>query len=302
MGVDNSPQNPSLESIIDQAKGELLSPHQFYYLCQKQIEAKQKLYFVSPSSRLLKLNSGISEEGFLLFCDYLANYLRSPDFNKKRLIFYLQKVKVRIKGRKIWVTRVIEDNFNSSQNLSFSLKVAVEIAGAGMVGRVAHVRINDSQEIAFKAFFDPDFIWHHGPWGEIPTGIYLTSNQVTKDVPEFRFAGQTWAVWEWITNQTSPQERKGITYEEFAQKQGLTNLNPLNRSNYNLHNIRLDLGGIQKKTWSRYWQNLFQGTKFYLRKGKREGLSSLTIYFHPLHFRYLFWRLIREICPNYILK
>ncbi len=295
MGVNNSPKHSSLESIINQAKEELLSPQQFYSLCQEQIKAKQKLYFLSPSPHVLDLNSGINEERFFLFCDYLANYLRSPNLKQKQIIFYLQKVVIRIKGQSKLVTRVTQSNYLPHKSLSSRLKIVVEIVGKGMVGKVARLKINDSQEIAFKAFFDPDFVWHHGPWGEIPIGIYLTSNQVTKDIPKFYFAGQTWAVWEWIAREEKPQSRIGITYEEFAQQQNLTKLNALNRSNYNLYNIRLDLGGIQKRTWGRYWQNLLQGTNFYLRKGKREGISSLTIYFHPKHLRYLLWRLKREI-------
>lgn len=300
MGVSRSPTHLSTKLIINQAQGELLSPYQFYNLCQEQIQAQQRLYFLSPSTHLLDLHSGIKEEIFLLFCDYLANYLRSPNLNNQRIVFYLQKTMVIVKGKKIATTRVRQSNSNGLKNLSLTAKVLVEIVGSGMVGRVARVRVNHGQEFAFKAFFDPDFIWHHGPWGEIPIGIYLTSNQVTKDVAKFYFAGQSWAVWEWINRETNPQTRKGITYEEFAQKNSLTRLNPLNRNNYNPHNIRLDLGGIQKKTWLRYGQNLFQGARFYFRRGKREGLASLLIYLQPKNLHYICLRLIREIWPGHV--
>ena len=301
MGVSSSPTYLSTKLITNQAQGELLSPYQFYNLCKEQLQAQQRLYFLSPSPHLLDLHSRINEEVFLLFCDYLANYLRSPNLNNRRIVFYLEETMIIVNGKKIATTRVKHSNSNFLKNLPLKTKVVVEIVGSGMVGRVAKVRVNNGQEFAFKAFFDPDFIWHHGPWGEIPIGIYLTSNQVTKDVAKFYFAGQSWAVWEWVNGEENPRTRKGIAYEEFAEQQGLTKLNPLNRNNYNPHNIRLDLGGIQKKTWLRYGHNFFQGARFYFRRGKREGFSSLLIYLQPKNVRYLCLRLIREICPGHFL-
>ncbi|WP_293019821.1 MULTISPECIES: hypothetical protein [unclassified Moorena] len=177
------------------------------------------------------------------------------------------------------------------------MKVEVEIAGAGMVGRVARLRIN-GKDLAFKAFFDPDFVWQHGPWAEIPIGIRLKYAQVTKNCAEFLFASQDWMVSEWIYPDTNPEFRhNGITYEQFAEQEGLTQLNSLNIYNYNPYNIRLDPGGIQKEYWGRRWQDFLRGIVFYLRKVQREGLKSLTPYLSKRMITYLFRRLIVLISP-----
>ncbi|WP_293113040.1 hypothetical protein [Moorena sp. SIO4G3] len=177
------------------------------------------------------------------------------------------------------------------------MKVEVEIAGAGMVGRVARLRIN-GKDLAFKAFFDPDFVWQHGPWAEIPIGIRLKYAQVTKNCAEFLFASQDWMVSEWIYPDTNPEFRNnGITYEQFAEQEGLTQLNSLNIYNYNPYNIRLDPGGIQKEYWGRRWHDFLRGIVFYLRKVQREGLKSLTPYLSKRMITYLLRRLIVLISP-----
>ncbi|NEP57571.1 MAG: hypothetical protein F6K31_11180, partial [Symploca sp. SIO2G7] len=215
---------------------------------------------------------------------------------------YLQRVSLRLRGvtsKVVLVKKRIAEH--QRINVATALKIEVEIVGAGMIGRVARLRINDGKDLAFKAFFDPDFVWQHGPWAEIPIGIRLKACQVTKDLPEFLFAGQDWAVWEWIYPHTNPQSRKrGITYEQFAKLEGLTKLNSLNHSNYNPYNMRLDPGGIQKEYWGRRFHDFLQGVVFYSRKAHREGLKSLTLYIKGNTVRYLCLRLVALIFPKLI--
>ncbi|MDY7014743.1 MAG: hypothetical protein SVX43_14300, partial [Cyanobacteriota bacterium] len=161
------------------------------------------------------------------------------------------------------------------------LNVEVEIVGEGMVGRVARVQIDEKIVVAFKAFFDPEFVWQHGAWAEIPIGIWLKAHNVVRDLPEFFFAGEDWAVWEWISPQMRPCDRRGMTYEQCAQQYGLTRLNPCNRHNYNPHNLRLDPGGIQKDYRGRRWRDGFLSCRFYWRKARREGLISLASLLAP---------------------
>lgn len=290
------PVNASpLTSILWQAQQELLPPRQFYRLCQqvRQQSGQTRLYFHVPDSAFIDLNNGIGVREIRRFLDHLAGYVGGTVQEGDRTTFYLKRVRLRLQHKT--QTKLLIKNAGDSclpPLFAQAMKIEVEIAGAGMIGRVARLRIN-GKDFAFKAFFDPDFVWQHGPWAEIPIGIRLKYCQVTKDVPEFLFSGLDWAVWEWIYPYTHPQSRKqGITYQQFAQTEGLTKLNPLNRNNYNPHNIRLDPGGIQKAYWGRRFQDFFRSLLFYGRKVRREGWKSLTPYLKPDKLRYLGVRLV----------
>ncbi|NEQ70142.1 MAG: hypothetical protein F6K21_32555 [Symploca sp. SIO2D2] len=294
-----------LRPIILQAQTELLPPEKFYLLCQRlrnQTSIK-RFYFLTPPPHLIPLQPHqISPHQLCKFLDRLAHYVSSVSLEGHQELFYLQRVNIRLRGVKekvVLVKRRVAEN--QRINIATGMKIEVEIVGAGMIGRVARLRINDGQDLAFKAFFYPDFVWQHGPWAEIPIGIRLKACQVTKDLPEFLFAGQDWAVWEWIYPHTNPQSRKeGITYEQFAQLEGLTKLNYLNRSNYNPYNMRLDPGGIQKKYWGRRFHDFLRGIIFYAKKAHREGFQSLTLYMTGNMVRYLCLRLIALIFPKFI--
>ncbi|MGK7873529.1 MAG: hypothetical protein AB4426_09500 [Xenococcaceae cyanobacterium] len=278
--------------IILQAQQKLMPPGKFYSLCRKvrQFEGRNRIYFLAPAP--LDLKKGINTHDLRIFFDYLARYVRLADQAGCQEEFSLEKVSIRVQGQTFKAVKV------KKGREAGALKISVEIAGTGMIGRVARVRINEGEDWALKAFFDPDFVWQHGPWAEIPVGIYLKAHQVTKDIPEFKFAGQDWAVWEWIYPHTNPQSRKGITYEQFAQQKGLTKLNTLNRSNYNPHQMRLDPGGIQKEYLGRRFHDLLRGIVFYIRKAHREGFSSLTPYLTGENLRYVLLRLITLIFPR----
>ncbi|MEQ8469352.1 hypothetical protein [Coleofasciculus sp. E1-EBD-02] len=299
---DRPPVNASpLTSILWQAQQELLPPRQFYRLCQqvRQQSGQTRLYFYTPDSAFIDLNNRIGVREIRRFLDHLAGYVGGTVQEGDRTTFYLKRVRLRLKHqtkRIILIKKVKkEGEYCPSPLFTQAMKIEVEMAGAGMIGRVARLRINE-KDFAFKAFFDPDFVWQHGPWAEIPIGIRLKYCQVTKDVPEFLFSGLDWAVWEWIYPHTHPQSRKqGITYQQFAQTEGLTTLNPLNRNNYNPHNIRLDPGGIQKAYWGRRFQDFFRSLRFYARKVRREGWKSLTPYLKPEKLRYLGVRLVSLI-------
>lgn len=289
-------------ALVAQAQKELLSPHKFYHLCQQfyQKSGHQRLYFCTPSPELLDLKNGIGTNQLRKFLDYLANYVIYSAQDDIQEYFYLKRVKLRI-GQETKPALLVKKNLSiyPSRLSIHALKIELEIAGSGMIGRVARIKINNGKDLAFKAFFDPDFVWQHGPWAEIPIGIFLKYCRVTKDMPEFLFAGQAWAVWEWIYPSTNPDSRQGgITYEELAIKEGLTRLNPLNFSNYNPHNIRLDPGGIQKDYLGRRFHDLFWSILFYLRKARREGLRSLTPYLSPKMMRYMLLRLLALITPG----
>jgi hypothetical protein len=292
---------PTLASAIAQAERELISPIKFYNLCRnirKRIGNK-RLYFYAPDRNLLDERRGIGTRELRRFFDYLAKYIIQTGTEGQSRIFYLRRVRLRVKHqvkRAVLLEKLAAD---SGENFSKKgMKIEVEIAGSGMVGRVARVRINRGDNLAFKAFFDPNFIWLHGPWGEIPVGIRLKACHVTKDMPEFFFAGQDWAVWEWIYPDTKPELRTtGITYEQFARTEGLTRLNPLNLNNYNPHNMRIDPGGIQKEYWGRRILDFYKGTIFYARKARREGLKSLTPYLRLAMIRYALRRLVALVLP-----
>ncbi|MEQ8753506.1 MAG: hypothetical protein RID09_08305 [Coleofasciculus sp. G1-WW12-02] len=284
-------------SILWQAQQELLPPRQFYRLCQQarqqSDQTQTRLYFYAPDSTFIDLKNRIGAREIRRFLDYLARYVRGTVQEGDRFIFYLKRGRLRLKHKTQTIILIRKVGEYSPHTLfKQAMKIEVKIAGAGMIGRVACLRIN-GKDFAFKAFFDPDFVWQHGPWAEIPIGIRLKYCQVTKDMPEFLFSGLDWAIWEWIYPHTHPQSRKqGITYQQFAQREGLTTLNPLNRNNYNPHNIRLDPGGIQKNYWGRRLQDFFRSLMFYARKVRTQGWKSLTPYLKPEKLRYLGVRLV----------
>lgn len=291
-----SDRNPSkvspLAPVIVQAQQELMSAHKFYRLCKQvcQQSGQQRLYFCEPDASIIDLKNGIGPHELRKFLDYLAKYVSRTCQEGHQEEFYLKRVWLRLRGEKTKRLLIIKSMSDRQSMISAnSMKIEVEIAGAGMIGRVARIRINQGKDLAFKAFFDPELVWQHGPWAEIPIGIRLKYCQVTKDLPEFLFAGQDWMVWEWIYPHTTPQHRhRGITYEQFAQAEGLTKLNPLNRNNYNPHNIRLDPGGIQKDYLGRRLHNFFWSIVFYARKARREGIkphiSQFKMKYNRQHF------------------
>ena len=283
-------------SLVLKAQKTLLPPANFYYRCQKIRKSQnlQRLYFLSPDPSLFDLHQTHVICTVQLFFDSLAHYVRRTTQVGHREIFYVQPALIRIgnQTQKRLIIRRYKNFRYPNKAVRQAIKIDVEIAGAGMIGRVAHVRVNDGRELAFKAFLDPNFVWQHGPWAEIPIGIYLRAHAVTKDLPQFLFAGQDWAVWEWIYADTKPQSRAGITYEQFARQSGLTQLNSLNRNNYNPYNMRLDFGGIQTEYRGRRFHDFCRGLVFYSRKVHREGLSSLKTYFTIRHVRYLVSRVL----------
>jgi hypothetical protein len=273
--------------IILQAEKELLSPDHFYRLCKNasQFSGAEKLYFYQPEQYLWDLEKGIGSSDLLVFFDYLSTQLRNPKQSPNSFVFYLSK--------------------DSNSNLLIQqdgkeetdLKVTVEVVGQGMIGRVAKVTIN-GQYLAFKTFFDPQFVWQHGVWAETAIGIYLKANNVTKNIAEFQFGGEDWSVWEWIDPDLNPSQRKGITYEELAEQKALTKLNSLNIQNYNLQGVRLDVGGVQKECRGRRLDNFRRAIIFYLRKVQKEGLLSLAVYLKKDNIIYGIKRLIALIFPK----
>jgi hypothetical protein len=252
----------SLAVLLDRARHQLLSPHEFYRLCQAlhSTNSRSPLYFGEPHSALRNHLNAIDVPAFLNFLDALAIFLRQQKRIGTKTIFYLRNN--------------AGYNFGDRQN-SVALKLEATLIGRGAIGQVAHLKINDRVEFAFKVFFDSSFIWQHGPWAEIPVGIRLKHCRVTKNIAEFLFASVDWAAWEWIDPQARPQLRDGITYEEFADREGLTHLNPLNLNNYNLYGIRLDPGGIQKEYRGRRSIDAIYSIFFYIRKARKEGWKSL---------------------------
>lgn len=247
-----------IDSIIAQAQTELISPKKFYHLCQQffQKTGQTRLYFGEPIASCLAPQQGLGVEEIRTFLNSLVTYVKLTATSNTIAYFYL--------------------NF-CDKSPQYPITITVKIIGCGMVGRVAKITINGSKPVAFKTFFDPDFVWTHGPWGEIPVGIHLKYYRVTKNMAEFLFASQDWAVWEWIDPEnTKLNQRQGLTYQEFAQKEGLTKLNPLNLNNYNSHGIRLDPGGIQKEYDGRRLFDIYRGTLFYFRKIRRDGWNAIA--------------------------
>ncbi|NEP60400.1 MAG: hypothetical protein F6K31_25930, partial [Symploca sp. SIO2G7] len=173
-----------LRPIILQAQQELLPPGKFYNLCQ-QLRKKtsiKRFYFLAPSPNLINWQAHqLSPNQLCKFLDRLAHYVSSVSLEGHQELFYLQRVSLRLRGvtsKVVLVKKRIAEH--QRINVATALKIEVEIVGAGMIGRVARLRINDGKDLAFKAFFDPDFVWQHGPWAEIPIGIRLKACQVTK--------------------------------------------------------------------------------------------------------------------------
>lgn len=281
-----------MKEIILLAQKQLISPDKFYRICQKyrRLNKFNKLYFLEDNLKVV-LNKSSYISYYLIFFDYLAKIIQKYplDYNNK---FYLKKILIWNYGKIIKVLQV--KKFSNCKN---SDKILLKIAGEGMIGRVAKLNIN-GKKWAFKSYFYPKFVWLHGPWGEIPVGIYLKANSVTKNFAEFYLGGETWAIWEWIDNHNNQKERKGVTYEKFAQEKGLTKLNYLNGNNYNSYQIRLDAGGVQKEYYGRRLIDCIYGILFYLMKAKNEGILSILKYLTKDNFIYVIKR-IQAIINNY---
>lgn len=253
----------------------LLSPWQFHRYVRNvdQQVGRKRLYF----GRLPRvLRDRLPEPLLLAFFDGLAQSVgRSPQpFPKTTL---------------------------QLQSLQGSLELRLSHAGSGAIGRVVRLEVSNGSETvswAFKAFFEPDFVWQHGAWAEIPVGIYLRSQHVTRDVAQFHAAGLTWTLWEWIEAGDRPQTRPGRCYQSLAQQQHLTALNPLNRANYNRHGIRLDPGGIQRLYWGRRARDFAYTLRFYQRRLRREGWQFLSPYLNRRTLRYGLARLTRLLNPK----
>ncbi|MDB9314074.1 hypothetical protein PN462_13265 [Spirulina sp. CS-785/01] len=288
----------SIQNIITQAEQQLLSPQTFYSLCAKykQHFSQSKLYFLQPNIQDFQI-SDFTETELQYFFDWLAVYVRNTEEIGKKQTFYLQKCTKYASKKALQITKT--KPFFSSSPVQ---KIKTKIIGCGMIGRVAKVKIN-SKKIAFKAFFDSHFVWHHGTWSEIPTGIYLKAQNVTKDVPEFLFAGADWAVWEWISDRETPHMRTGENYTRFAQKHHLTQFNPLNLSNYNAHQIRLDIGGVQKEYFGRRIIDFGKTIHFYSQQAKKKGVVYLLRHFIQYRLlRYGFPRLLQQMIYSYRLS
>jgi hypothetical protein len=281
-----------IKNLIQQAEHNLLSPQQFHYLCQqeKQLNKYQRLYFIKLKSK--QLESGINLKPFCHFLDYLASKIRQRSLKYYNTEFDLQPVCIYSVRVKKFIKLLKKKTAKTHISSSLSHKITVEIIGQGMIGRVAKLTINNQQCFAFKTYFYPNYVWNHGPWGEIPVGIYLKAHQVTKDFAEFEFSGQDWTVWEWIEPEIKPELRSGIYYQDFAQKYQLTRLNPLNYRNYNPYLIRLDAGGVQKEYPGRYFWDFVYGLNFYLIKIRQEGIFSLLIYLNWTNLNYSIKRVL----------
>jgi len=249
-----------------QACNSLLSPWQFHQLCQTVCRktGQQNLYFGRFPRSILTVHPKINPAVLQRFFDDLAEYVRHHNQPKAR--FHL----VTDRGQ---------------------IEIQVCYIGSGAIGKVVRLQVNGDTPLAFKVFFDPDFVWPHGPWGEIPVGIYLKASGVTRDITEFFAAGLTWSIVEWIDEDTHPHKRRGIDYAVFARRKNLTPLNPLNISNYNRYGMRVDLGGIQTNTFGRRWRDGFYTVWFYTRKIRREGWRSMAPYFSPQALHYALQRL-----------
>lgn len=286
--------------VLREARNTLLSAHEFHRLCQSLEQAVKEhniYFFVAPIDLdLPHYNNRFWQKNIVFFFDYLADIIinRKPQYRSKKMYFFLQKV--RIWGRKK------QDKFRIQKKSTErnSIKISVEIIGEGMIGRVARIKVNQGETLAFKAFFDSNLVWTHGPWGEIPVGIYLQANHVTKDLPELKLASKKWLILEWIYPDFHPSTREGINYNELSKRVKLTPLNYLNQNNYNPHNIRLDMGGIQKEYFGRRWHDFGLSIIFYTRKIRREGLSFLTVNLNLMSLMYIFLRIGNLLLPRCI--
>ncbi|WP_013324549.1 hypothetical protein [Gloeothece verrucosa] len=285
--------------IIKKAQENLLSPQEFYRLCQqvKDLQGIDNLYFLLADLSAKK--SLVKTEEICIFFDYLAEKIQQSYPEKFPVKFYLEKILLKFKKGYLSTFQArIKINQRRKLCRERVTQLSVEVVGEGMIGRVAKVRLNEGEDLAFKVFFDSSLVWQHGFWGEIPVALYLQAHQVTKNLPRFKCAAQTWAVWEWIYPETTPDSRPGITYEEFAKQQGLTALNYLNRNNYNPYDIRLDLGGIQKEYLGRRWHDFVNSIRFYHQKIRREGLLFFKNYLTINNIFYFSLRLIFLIFVN----
>lgn len=271
---------PELNELIARSQQELLSPYQFYVLCEeiRLKTGRKKLYFGQPALQSANVEETIGIHEFRRFLDSLSLYILRLKSTDSQFCLYVRR-------------ELPSSGENPLPQGKTSMKIEVSLVGKGAIGQVARLRINDREDLALKVFFDPTFVWQHGPWAEIPIGIYMKSRQVTRNMAEFRFASQDWAVWEWIDPQIKPEDRsKGIAYEEFARQEKLTPLNPLNLSNYNLHGIRLDPGGIQKNYFGRRFIDTYQSLAYYVRRFRQEGWTFLTLYLNRKTLSYLMMR------------
>lgn len=278
---------PELTSVIVRSQQELLSPYQFSALCEevRRTTGQKKLYFGQPELQSVNVEEAIGIQEFRRFLDSLSRYILRLKSTDSYFCMYLRR-----------------ELSSSGENPNFasqhSIKIEVSLVGKGAIGQVARLRINDCEELALKVFFDPTFVWQHGPWAEIPVGIYMKSRQVTRNMAEFRFASEDWAVWEWIDPLIKPDDRSsGIAYEEFAREEKLTPLNPLNISNYNPHGIRLDPGGIQKNYFGRRFIDTYQSLVYYVRRFRQEGWTFLTLYLNRKTLSYLMLRWLIFLFP-----
>ncbi|MFP4008904.1 MAG: hypothetical protein ACLFV6_13000 [Spirulinaceae cyanobacterium] len=281
------------QPLIAQAQQNLISPQVFYKACQTlKARSPDPLYFALLNQKLDFLPQDFSLLETLKVLDYLAQKFRVMPPNCPQ---YWSVTKIRIKIHNQTINGLKFTQEMGCCPSPHRLNITLEKYSDGMIGRVIKLRLNNSEPLAFKSFFDPDFVWQHGVFAEIPLGIWLTAQGVTKDLPIFKLAGETWAIWEWIDDKTSPYQRQGVTYNCIAQKYNLIALNPLNRSNYNPHNIRLDLGGIQPNFRGRRWLAIVRGTCFYARKLRQEGCGFLRTYLNRDRVLYLIQRLSREL-------
>ncbi len=259
------------EALIEAiAARQLLSPWQFYRLCQRTCYAWRcdRLYF---GQLPLALSKSFRVRELQRFFDALA----------------------------IPIGRCLTPPISTTYHLcsrGHRLTLRVSYVGSGVVGRVVKISRLTGESWAFKACFDSRWVWQHGIWAEIPIGLYLRSQGVRQNIAQFEAAGLTWMLWEWIDETAKPENRPGLSYETLAQRAHLTRLNPLNTSNYNPHGIRLDPGGIQINSWGRRWRDAIYTVGFYWRRFRTVGWRFLSPHLNLKSLRYSLrrlWRLLR---------
>lgn len=271
--------SPNLEAIADRpealveaiAARQLLSPWQFYRLCRQTCQAWgcDRLYF---GQLPLALSKSFPIRELQRFFDALAIPVGQSCIPPTSTTYHL------------------------SAPGGHRLTLRVTYVGSGVVGRVVKISQLNGESWAFKACFDPQWVWQHGIWAEIPIGLYLRSQGVGQNIARFQAAGLTWMLWEWIDETEKPENRPGLPYETLARREHLTRLNPLNTSNYNPHGIRLDPGGIQVNSWGRRWRDGVYTLGFYWRRFRSVGWRFLNPHLNLKSLRYSLrrcWRLIR---------
>jgi len=269
------------EALIEAiAARQLLSPWQFYRLCQQTCQdwGCDRLYFGQLPLALARVfPTGELQRFFDALAISVGQSLSPP----------------------------ISTTYHLQSRDGDRLRLRVTYAGSGLVGRVVKLSLleasgSTSSELgerswAFKACFDPQWVWQHGTWAEIPIGLYLRSQGVRQNIAQFQAAGLTWMLWEWIDEVAKPENRPGLSYETLAQRDRLTRLNPLNASNYNPHGIRLDPGGIQVNSWGRRWRDAIYTLGFYWRRFQTVGWRFLSPHLNRTSLRYSLkrcWRLL----------